>query len=273
MRALILTAVVTTALWTSSAAAQNDDDQRARLHFQAGQSYYDSGEYEDALREFTRAQELSHKPELFYNISLCYQSLGNYTQAAEYLQRYLTEAPDIPNRGSLEARLENFHRRAAEHGSGTPDTTQQGTPPGDTTQQGTSPSNDAPAAEATTTPSPSDEGSSGGGPGVGPYVVMGVGGAGLLTATIFGILALSEESSVSDGCGATTSCSEDDVSSMDTLALVSDLGLVVGVVGVGAGLTWLLVGGSNDGERETAAVRVTPWASPDGAGASAMGRF
>ena len=93
----------------SAAAAQ--DEEQARLHYRTGASYYDSGDYEDALREFKRSHKLNPHPVLFYNISMCHQHLGNDDEAIDYLKRYLESDAEISNRRTLERRLENLETR------------------------------------------------------------------------------------------------------------------------------------------------------------------
>ena len=93
-------------------------------------------------------------------------------------------------------------------------------------------------------------------------------GAGLVMMTTFGLLAISERSSVEDGCGATQSCSADDVSTMDTFALLSDLGLGVAVVGAGLGLLFLFMQNASGGSSQAS---LSPWLGPDSGGLSLGG--
>ncbi len=224
-------------LTTAPALAQSDE--RGRLHFQAGASYYEAGDYEDALREFSRAQELSGKPELFYNISLCHQQLGDMEQAIVSLETYLAQVDEIENRTNLERRLANFRERLAEDGS------EEVTPPVED-------------------PEPN------GGPNVGAIVGFGVAGAGLVTLVVSGALALSEKSALEDrGCGNTMEC---DAGALRTRSLVADIGLGLTVAGATLGMVmWLL--GRDDESDDAATVSVSPWAGPQGAGASVTGRF
>ncbi|MCB9598435.1 MAG: hypothetical protein H6719_37320, partial [Sandaracinaceae bacterium] len=94
--------------------ADEGAQQRARIHFQAGASYYEAGAYEDALREWSRAYDLSHRAELLYNFSLAHQGLNHLEQARDYLRQFLDQVTDIPNRANLELRIENLERRIAE---------------------------------------------------------------------------------------------------------------------------------------------------------------
>ena len=70
------------------------------------------------------------------------------------------------------------------------------------------------------------------------YVAFGVGGAGLVTGTVAGVLALGAASKAHDGCPNQVCTSQEGVDAAGrarTLGLVSTIGLGVGVVGVAAG--------------------------------------
>jgi len=265
--------LTTTLGLVATATAHAQDENRARMHFQAGASYYEAGEYEDALREFQRAYDLSNKPELFYNFSLSYQQLGDLENAIEYLRRYLAEVENVPNRGNLERRLENFEERLAEQRAREQTPQQEQTPP-DTEPIEPGPAEPPPSEEMTfgsSAPEPEIDDTEGGGLSGLTVVGLVTAGVGVVTMATFGILALGEESSVADGCGATTSCTEDDVSTMDTFALLSDIGLGVAVVGGALAVVGLVTGGGDDPATDTASV--SPWIAPEGAGASLRGAF
>lgn len=189
------------------------DESLAQVHFEAGRQYYDRGEYTNALREFTRSYELSHRGELNYNISLCHQGLEDFAQAIAFLERYLAEVADAPNRSNLERRLQSLReRRAAREAEVLNRETQ---------------------ARTTELEDP-------GGFPLATFVSFLAGGLGFAAQLVFGVLALVEESSVAEGCGLTASCSEDQVAAMDTFALASDIGLSVGAAGAVFGVVFLL---------------------------------
>lgn len=93
-------------------------------------------------------------------------------------------------------------------------------------------------------PPGSDKPSSG--PGIAPWIIGGVGVAGLLA---FGILETTGQlgySSLRTGCGATPQkCTEDDVAPVRLQLQLAVAGLAIGVVGVGVAVTWLIVGSSS----------------------------
>lgn len=276
--------VIAAAAVLASAPAAAQDDQRARLHFESGASYYEAGEYEDALREFQRAYELSQRPQLFYNLSLCYQNLGDLEQAASYLERYLGEVAEIENRANLEIRLGNLRERIAR------EATSASTEPATTTAVDPDPEATDPAATsegpaaasvggtATVTPAGADTaaGTASGGDAlnVGAIAGFSVAAVGLVTAAIFGGLTVAEDSRLAGtACGMNATCTSDDLGTLRAYAVVTDVGLGVALAGAAVGLVFLIIGpgGSEDGER--AALEVLPHAGPDGAGVSIGGSF
>lgn len=111
---LLLRALATLALvccLARPALAMSEEDERAKAHFLAGQSYYDQASYADALKEFNEAYRLSKKPALLYNIARCFEGLGQLGDAVGMLERYLTDEPATPDRTSIEERIRNLKER------------------------------------------------------------------------------------------------------------------------------------------------------------------
>lgn len=96
--------------------AQDSDDERAHTHFTAGRSYFEEGNYEQALAEFQHAYELSHRDVLLVNVANCQERLGQWRDAAQTLDTYLASmAPDAAERGSMERRIQALRDRADQH--------------------------------------------------------------------------------------------------------------------------------------------------------------
>jgi tetratricopeptide (TPR) repeat protein len=79
------------ALCASNIAAAQElspRDEQARAHFEAGVSYLDDGDYDLAVREFTRAYELSHRAGLLYNLYVAHERSSHLAEAIDYLSRY-----------------------------------------------------------------------------------------------------------------------------------------------------------------------------------------
>ena len=99
---------------------------------------------------------------------------------------------------------------------------------------------------------------------------LAVGGAGLLLGGITGGLAIARHGDLTTECKPTcnTSSSQSDLSSYHTLGALSTAGFVIGAVGLGSGLTLLLLAPRSDAK---ASAGVWPYVGPSGAGAA--GRF
>jgi predicted DNA-binding protein YlxM (UPF0122 family) len=105
----MLAAVIVAA--AAPARAMTEDEERAKAHFLAGQSYYDQASYNDALREFNEAYRISKRPALLYNIARCHEALEQFPEAVQMLQRYLEEDPTTSDREAVETRIHNLKER------------------------------------------------------------------------------------------------------------------------------------------------------------------
>jgi tetratricopeptide (TPR) repeat protein len=284
-------------LGATARAQQEKSDETARIHFKAGTSYYDTGDYELALREFNRSYELSGRPELQYNISLTYEKLGDLEAAIKALEKYLNEAKDIPNRKTLELRLANLNKRleqqreaaAAEQAvpaaadeqpgsdgdvaKGQPEEAQEPVQPAPSTEPiSEEPQEPAQAESEAIEPEGGDQKILGLPTEV--FVSYAVASAGALTFIIFGSLAAAEDGSLSDEClnsDGEGTCGESDVSSLDTFSTVADIGLAFALVGGAVGTVLLLT--SEDRSEQTSDLDVAPLIGANQMGAVARMRF
>ncbi len=76
---------VVAALALPASAQDADVERRARVHFESATEYFDTGRYEEALREFQASYDASPHAELLYNIYLCEERLGAFEAAASAL--------------------------------------------------------------------------------------------------------------------------------------------------------------------------------------------
>lgn len=217
------------------------DDERGRTHFQAGREHLAVGRYEDALREFELAYDLSRRPAMLLNIANVAERLGAYRQAAQAYQGYAeTLAAEDPERATYLSRAANLRERAERADR---EARAQGT------MEGT------PADGATTAPAPAGSSHDLLVPGI---VALAAGGASVVAGAILGGLALAEESSVRSGCGATRSCLPSQVATMDDLALGADITLFGGLALVAVGGVLVAVDLSQaGGEGAPASARVS----------------
>ncbi|APR80429.1 Hypothetical protein A7982_05776 [Minicystis rosea] len=110
------------------------------------------------------------------------------------------------------------------------------------------------------------------GPGPGPWVIGGVGVAGLV---VFGVLqgvAQSKYAKLEDGCAKTKTCDPGEVSAVRTQLIASGVSLGVGAAALVTGVTWLLVSSRKRTEAAPkVALDLTP--QPGGAVLTFGGRF
>jgi Tfp pilus assembly protein PilF len=243
----------------SRVRAQSSDDQQAHAHFEVAASYYEQANYESALREFLEAYRLSQRSQLFYNLSLCYQQLGDLDNAVSYLERYLAEVTEIENRASLETRLANLReRQARQHATGADPGAPEATPE-DTTIHGESDEPDVTVTVTDTVDSPGPAPSSGGDSlNVGAIAAFSVAGVGLILGATFTGLAAGEDGRVAAlPCAASRTCAASDVSGMRTDALVADIMWGVSLAAAAVGLVLVIVNpGASSAEH--ARLRVAP---------------
>lgn len=83
------------------------------------------------------------------------------------------------------------------------------------------------------------------------WVALGIGGAGLITSAVTGILVLGKKSTIDENCGIggdEMACNAEGKSAADSaqvLSTISTVGFVIGAVGVGGGTYLLLSGGTS----------------------------
>ena len=106
------------------------------------------------------------------------------------------------------------------------------------------------------------------------FVVLGVGGVGLVIGAITGAVSISKVNAIKKDCNPTTgACPPSDASkgaSANTLATVSDIGFILGGVGVAAGVTLILWPGKKTTDSAATTGLVL---SPGLGGASLSGSF
>jgi tetratricopeptide (TPR) repeat protein len=258
-------------------------EQESKAHFKVGKSLYESGRFAEAAVEWNRAFELSQRVELLYNVYVAYRDASDVPRAIDALRRYLQGAElDDATRQNLQARL-----RAMEEANGkapvvavtpseTPSDSAASAPaPAEQPAADPAPAEPSPAsAPAQATTSTSDD------PSIAPYVLLGVGGALAIGAAVTGLIVSGNEKDLEDDC-PDLGCSGDNADKLEstrTLAVVTDVLWISGVVAAGMGTALLLFGGDADaGAERDAAASTRPVASlgcaPGSCAASLRGRF
>jgi tetratricopeptide (TPR) repeat protein len=214
------------------------DDENARRHFESGAAYLQQSDYDNALREFQAAYALSKRPPLLLNIANVYERMGKLQDAVDALTKYLEEDPKSPERTTHETRIANLKKRI----EATP-------PPAASASAPASSSNAALAPPAPTTAAPVSSpppAAPASGPNRTPaFIAFGVGGAAAVGAVVTGLVAKGKYDDAEKQCKP--SCPDNTVSSIKSMALVSDVLTGVAVVGVGVGaILFLTSGGSHE---------------------------
>ncbi|HEY8432267.1 MAG TPA: tetratricopeptide repeat protein [Sandaracinaceae bacterium] len=225
------------------------DDEEARMHFDLGRRYYDTGRFAEAAAEFREAYRLSQRPPLLYNLFLALREDGDFDGAIEALELYLQTVTDPDERIRIEARLASVRRAR--------DRMQLATAPA-------APPPPAPARDGTLT-------------ALG-ITLASVGGALLLGSAVTGALALDRNATLDSMCTGSVDCDsgfESIQSEGFTLAVTTDVLWITGAVALASGLVTLLadaLGGGGGGE-DSPAARAALGCSGDGCGVVVEARY
>lgn len=271
---ILLAAITAVGIAEPTAAAQQKtekaaNDVRARELFHKGDIAYAEGRYEEALRAFQEAYNLSERAQLLFNISNSLERLGRYQEAIDALEKYLASGK-AKDRDVVNKRLDNLKRRVEEQEKLAREEEEKRQREEEerrrreefaaaTSNKG----NTGPPAPPPAPPAP-----------VLPWILLGGGGAVLATGAVFGILTLGARSDAKSGCADVSSghlCDADARSALDrekTFGLVADIGILSGVVLGGIGAYLLLTEKSAEPYMK---IGVRP--SPGGGGVQLGGSF
>jgi tetratricopeptide (TPR) repeat protein len=277
---LLLASALAAAVLVSSGARvarADDNEQRAREAFKTGDDHYAAGRYEESVKHFKLAYDLSKLPALLFNIANAYERMGEYEKAAEYLRQYL-DSPKAENVASVRERIRRLELSAEARKRDQPSDAAGG-------EGGSQPASDQ---ESASTAGPADVTS--GSPdatlqrdGAGrsrkskalPYTLLAVGAVGIAGGIGFGIVSKRAGDDADELCNDDNLCPRAAEAKLDRqrrFALASDISLGVGVAAVGAGVLLLLLR-DDDKEPERSALRVTPSVGTAGFGVDLTSRF
>ena len=199
------------------AAMTPQTKEEARSAFKQGDDAFKAGEFEIALKDFKHAYELSHLGELLFDIALCYRALGNWAEARDYYERYLTEVPNGKSRELAVQQLAEVKQKLAEaEAARTPPPNLQPTP--------RRPPPEATAAAAASHPST-------------PAIVLGSIGVAAAVVAVVGLVEVLSYHNPSQPTSIDKVQSDvNNANTWATVALISGIGAVAGLSG--AALTW-----------------------------------
>jgi tetratricopeptide (TPR) repeat protein len=193
-------------------AAAQGQDELARRHFESGEAYFAEAEYEEALKAFWKAYELSNRPEILVSIGLVEERLGNFEGAVSALDLYLARSPAGQDAETVRRRRDELSRRSKQRQT-------EPAQPSDTTASRDEPAKPsaAPAPDLTAA-----------------YLTLSVGALSTVGALLTGLGAQLEYDELELAC-ARRACDDSDTRTGETLALTSTVLTAVAVVGVGVG--------------------------------------
>jgi tetratricopeptide (TPR) repeat protein len=212
--------------------ASQDPDARARELYENGAMLYEEGRYDEAVVAFQAAYHLSKRPALLYNIANAQERAGKWAEAMESLNLYRAYAP-ADEREVLDRRIRNIERRLDETKAKARQEARPEPPPEE----------EGPAAPRTS----ADPGS----PTLLRPLPLGLAGVGVVafgTAIALGVTSEAAREEAELACRETkggTYCSSGAALPLQThidTALAADIATLVGVLGVGSGVTLALVG-------------------------------
>lgn len=93
---------------TGGARAADPNAEKARAHYQQGDTFFKLDKYPAALQEFEQAYLAKQDPSFLYNIAQCHRLMGNRVEAIRFYKRYLNDAPTAPNRPVAEKHIRDL---------------------------------------------------------------------------------------------------------------------------------------------------------------------
>jgi hypothetical protein len=91
--------------------AVGDEIERfAKIHFQAGQEFYQSHKYQEAVAEFNAGYELTKLPAFLLNVAQCHRMLGNDELARDAYRAFVRNSPGSPHAAEAQKLANDLER-------------------------------------------------------------------------------------------------------------------------------------------------------------------
>lgn len=195
-----------------------DARARAKELFARSAEHYRDGRFEQAVLLLQQAYELAAQPVLLYNLGRAYESNGQVAEAITAYEQYLRDEAEVADRGAIERRIATLRKQIAERRAL---------------------AREADEARAERDRAAAEQLPEGAGPSPIPWIVAGVGVAGVAVGLAFGALAGSREGDAdADPIHASASETLDDA---ETFATAANVSLIAGSAVAAIGLTWGII--------------------------------
>jgi tetratricopeptide (TPR) repeat protein len=89
-------------------------EAQAREHFDKGRTFYNVGQYDQAITEFQQAYLLMKEPLFLFNIAQSYRLKGDCDSALRFYKNYLREQPEPPILEEVEAAVQKCEDKKAQ---------------------------------------------------------------------------------------------------------------------------------------------------------------
>jgi hypothetical protein len=261
----------------ASKVSKSDVD-RAHTVFLSGKGFLDESNYDKAISYFRDAYSIDCSVHgILPIIATAYERKGDKASAVQALQEYIKRVPAASDREVVERRIRNLQDQmgAAAATSATPTVSATvsappsatAVPTGTVTAQPTQTAT-APTSSATSTPPET------GGHSAAPWIVVGIGGAAIVTGVILLVVGAGDVSTAQSLCNGGRSCptssDADQGNTGRTLETVGGIALGVGGAAVVGGLVWHFLEPTGPA---SPAAHLVPVVSPGYAGMSFHGNF
>jgi len=204
----------------------------AKRAFASGTMAYADGDFETALASFKRAYELTDSPDLLYNIATVSDRMRRDEEALEAYEGYLEARPQSADREHVEGRIDVLRksieeRRRAEF---------------DAEIEAKRAATEAAARVRAERPLTQYVG-----PGAGPWITIGTGGAALLTGAVFVGLGQRDQKKVESAPPGSSYSAVQEMADRGPRRTKAGIALMsLGGVGVIGGIIWQLTGGHEE---------------------------
>ena len=260
---LRVAAALACAVWLCGATghAQSTSDDLARRHFDSGVAYLEESDYDNALKAFQKAFELSKRPEILLNIATVHERQSDLPGAVTALKAYLEAAPQGEHVETVKLRIQNLEKRTQEQDQAKANAAAPPRPPIPTASATPAPA-PAPAPVPATAHQPNR---------LPAFISLGVGGVMAGAALATGLVAKGKYDDAKQSCSH--ACTDSQLSGSRTFAITSTVLTGAAVAGVAIGVVLLLTSKRDDDELSRSAPRFDVALGPAAAAASAAWSF
>ncbi len=251
------------------------DTDAAHGAYMAGKASYDESDYTTAIMYFKDAYRRDcTKHELLVIIARAYELQGNRREAVHALETYLERAPNAGDAEAQKRHIANLKRELTDQPSATPSASAA------PTASAIPSANAAPVPTASAAPTSEPPPAQPSSHSVAPWIVVGIGGAALITGAVLYAVGSGQVSTSESNCPPPNhtgpNCTTSDASSGNSGRSLETVGVVAGSVGIAAvagGLIWHFMEPTSSSPQQTGKPIVVPQVAPGYAGVGVIGRF